>query len=289
MAVILVTGASGQLGKELKVKSKNYFGYEFIFTDIDTLDITDGKKVRKFINQNFCDWIINCAAYNFVEKAETEYDKAIQINSFAVKNLADSIKGTDSRLIHFSTDYVFDGKSNIPYKETSVTNPLSAYGKSKLEGEISALQHPGSMIIRTSWLYSEFGNNFVKSILNKGKVNEPLNVVFDQIGTPTYAADLADAVLLIISKVIKNQIAFNAGLYHYSNEGVCSWYDFATEIINESGFNCKVIPILSKDLRSAVQRPFYSVLDKSKIKENYSIEIPHWRSSLKRCMRNLLK
>jgi dTDP-4-dehydrorhamnose reductase len=289
MAVILVTGASGQLGRELKVKSKNYFGYEFIFTDIDTLDITDGKKVRKFINQNFCDWIINCAAYNFVEKAETEYDKAIQINSFAVKNLVDSIKGTDSRLIHFSTDYVFDGRSNVPYKETSVTNPLSAYGKSKLEGEISALLHPGSMIIRTSWLYSEFGNNFVKSILNKGKVNEPLNVVFDQIGTPTYAADLADAVLLIISKVIKNQFAFNAGLYHYSNEGVCSWYDFATEIINESGFICKVIPILTKDLRSAVQRPPYSVLDKSKIKENYSIEIPHWRSSLKRCMIDLLR
>jgi dTDP-4-dehydrorhamnose reductase len=144
------------------------------------------------------------------------------------------------------------------------------------------------MIIRTSWLYSEFGNNFVKSILNKGKVNEPLNVVFDQIGTPTYAADLADAVLLIISKVIKNQFAFNAGLYHYSNEGVCSWYDFATEIINESGFNCKVIPILTKDLRSAVQRPSYSVLDKSKIKENYSIEIPHWRSSLKRCIKLLL-
>lgn len=289
MAVILVTGASGQLGRELKVKSKNYFGYEFLFTDIDTLDITDGKKVRKFINQNFCDWIINCAAYNLVEKAETEYDKAIQINSFAVKNLVDSIKGTDSRLIHFSTDYVFDGKSNVPYKETSVTNPLSAYGKSKLEGEISALQHPGSMIIRTSWLYSEFGNNFVKSILNKGKVNEPLNVVFDQIGTPTYAADLADAVLLIISKVIKNQFAFNAGLYHYSNEGVCSWYDFATEIINESGFNCKVLPILTKDLRSAVQRPPYSVLDKSKIKENYSVEIPHWRQSLRRCIKLLLK
>jgi dTDP-4-dehydrorhamnose reductase len=289
MAVILVTGASGQLGKELKVKSKNYFGYEFIFTDIDTLDITDGKKVREFVGKNFCDWIINCAAYNFVEKAETEYDKATQINSFAVKNLVDSIKGTDSRLIHFSTDYVFDGKSNVPYRETSVTNPLSAYGKTKLEGEKFALQHPGSMIIRTSWLYSEFGNNFVKSILNKGKVNEPLSVVFDQTGTPTYAADLADAVLLIISKVIRNQIAFNAGLYHYSNEGVCSWYDFATEIIQESGLKCKVNPILSKDFVSAVQRPFYSVLDKSKIKENYSIEIPHWRSSLKRCIKLLLK
>ena len=289
MAVILVTGSEGQLGKEIKARSKNYSGYEFIFTDIGTLDITDGKKVKEFISTNFCDWIINCAAYNFVEKAETDYDTAIKINGLAVKNLVDSIKGTDSRLIHFSTDYVFDGKANVPYQESSATNPLSAYGKSKLEGEKFALQHSGSMIIRTSWLYSEFGNNFVKSILNKGKANEPLSVVFDQTGTPTYAGDLADAVLLIISKVIRNQIAFSAGLYHYSNEGVCSWYDFAKEIINESGTDCRVNPILTKDLRSAVQRPFYSVLDKSKIKENYDIEIPHWRTSLKRCMKQLLR
>jgi len=289
MAVILVTGASGQLGNEIKVSSKNYFGYEYIFTDIDTLDITDGRKVREFIIKNHCDWIINCAAYNFVERAETEYDKTIQINSFAVKNLVDSIKGTDSRLIHFSTDYVFDGKANVPYNEKAVTNPLSAYGKSKLEGERSALQHSASMVIRTSWLYSEFGNNFVKSILNKGKVNEPLNVVFDQTGTPTYASDLADSILLIISKVIRNQIAFNAGIYHYSNEGVCSWYDFAMEIIQEAGLKCKVNPILTKDFSSAVQRPNYSVLDKSKIRENYGIEIPHWRSSLMKCMKLLLK
>jgi dTDP-4-dehydrorhamnose reductase len=287
MAVILVTGSAGQLGKEIKANSKNYFGYEFIFADIDTLDISDGGKVRDFISNNHCDWIINCAAYNFVEKAETDHDNAFLINSLAVKNLANSIKGTECRLIHFSTDYVFDGKSNAPYKESSTTNPLSTYGKSKLEGEKFALLHHGSMIIRTSWLYSEFGNNFVKSILNRGKVNESLRVVFDQVGTPTYAADLADAVLLIISKVIKNQIAFNAGLYHYSNEGVCSWYDFATEIIQESGLQCKINPILSKDFPSAVQRPFYSVLDKSKIKENYGIEIPHWRASLKRCMKRL--
>jgi len=289
MAVILVTGAAGQLGKEIKVKSNNYFGYEFIFTDIDVLDITDGRKVREFVNNNYCDWIINCAAYNFVEKAETEYDKAIQINSYAVKNLVDSIRGTDSRLIHFSTDYVFDGTANVPYNENSIPNPLTAYGKSKLEGERFALQHSGSMIIRTSWLYSEYGNNFVKSILNMGKVIEPLSVVFDQTGTPTYAADLADAVLLIISRVIRNQIAFNAGLYHYSNEGVCSWYDFATEIINESGLKCKVNPILSKNYPSSVKRPSYSVLDKSKIKENYGIEIPYWRTSLKRCIKQLLK
>lgn len=287
MAVILVTGAKGQLGNEIKVSSKNYFGYEFIFADIDTLDVTDGRKVREFISGNFCDWIINCSAYNFVDKAETEVDKAIQINGFAVKNLVDAIKGTDSRLIHFSTDYVFDGNANVPYNEKSPTNPLSVYGKSKLEGEKYALQHSGSMVIRTSWLYSEFGNNFVKSILNRGKVNEPLNVVFDKTGTPTYAGDLADAVLLIVSKVIRNQIAFNAGLYHYSNEGVCTWYDFATEIIQESGLKCRINPILSKDFPTAAKRPVYSVLDKSKIKENYGIEIPHWRTSLKRCMKQL--
>ncbi|HBC77187.1 MAG TPA: dTDP-4-dehydrorhamnose reductase [Bacteroidales bacterium] len=287
MAVILVTGASGQLGSEIKRSSKNYFGYEFIFTDADTFDITDGRKVREFIQNNSCDWVLNCAAYNFVEKAEADFEKAIQINSFAVKNLADSIRGTDTKLIHFSTDYVFDGNANIPYNEKSVTNPLSAYGKSKLEGEKSALQHTASMVIRTSWLYSEFGNNFVKSILNKGKVNEPLKIVFDQTGTPTYAADLADAVLLIISKVIRNQIAFNAGIYNYSNEGVCSWFDFATEIVQEAGLKCSVKPILSKEFPSAVKRPSYSVLDKSKIKENYEIEIPHWRTSLKKCIKQM--
>ncbi len=287
MAVILVTGASGQLGNELKKASRNYYGYEFIFTDIDELDITNGGKVRDFIKKNHCDWIINCAAYNFVDKAESDYDNALLVNSLAVKNIADSIKGSECRLIHFSTDYVFDGVSNTPYRESVPPNPLSAYGRSKLDGEKNALQHHGSMIIRTSWLYSSFGNNFVKSILNKGKVNESLKVVYDQTGTPTYAADLAEAVLLIISKVIRNQIAFNAGLYHYSNEGVCSWYDFATEIVEEAGLRCRVIPILSKDYPSVAKRPFYSVLDKSKIKDNYGIEIPHWRRSLKKCMKLL--
>ena len=289
MAVILVTGAKGQLGNEIKISSKNYFGYEFIFTDIDTLDITDGRKVRKFISSNFCDWIINCSAYNFVDKAETDYDKAIQINGFAIKNLVDAIKGTDSRLIHFSTDYVFDGNANVPYNEKSPANPLSAYGKSKLEGEKYALQHSASMIIRTSWLYSQFGNNFVKSILNKGKVNEPLNVVFDQTGTPTYAADLADAVLLIISKVVRNQIAFNAGLYHYSNEGVCSWYDFAREIMIQGRRNCYVKPIRTSDYPLPAKRPEYSVLDKSKIKRTFGIEIPYWKDSLSTALENLIK
>ena len=287
MARILVTGASGQLGNELKTVSKSFYGYDFIFTDIDTLDITSEEKTIEYIRKNKPDWIVNCAAYNAVDKAENEYDKALSINGTAVKNIAETIKGSECRLIQVSTDYVFDGKSNIPYNENSLPNPQSAYGKSKLAGEKNALIHHGSMILRTSWLYSSFGNNFVKNMLKQGGEKESLRVVFDQIGTPTYAADLANAILMIISGVIRNQIACNAGIYHYSNEGVCSWYDFATEIILEAGLKCKVNAILSKDFSSSAQRPFYSVLDKTKIKENYNIDIPHWRTSLKRCIKLL--
>lgn len=284
MAVILVTGASGQLGNELKVVSNTFPGYEFIFTDVDTLDIADGKKVTEFVEKNRPDWIINCAAYNFVDKAETEQDKAYQINSDSVRNLAGSIKGSGRRLIHVSTDYVFDGSSNVPYNEESVPNPLSVYAKSKRAGEENALTHSSSMVIRTSWLYSSFGNNFVKTILKNAAVRESLKVVFDQTGTPTYAADLAHAIMHVVSKVIRNQIAFTPGLYHYSNEGVCSWYDFAHEIIELSGLNCKVNPILTSEFPSAVKRPVYSVLDKRKIKENYNLEIPYWKDSLKKCI-----
>ncbi len=289
MAIILITGAAGQLGNEIKALSRNYYGYEFIFTDADTLDITSAKDVSHFIDSNKPDWIINCAAYNLVDKAESEFEKALQVNGTAVRNIAEAVKGTGCRFIHISTDYVFDGQSNVPYNELSPVNPQSAYGRSKLEGERSALVHNGSMIIRTSWLYSHYGNNFVKTILKRGTGKESLKVVFDQTGTPTYAADLAYAILYIVSSVIRNQMAYNPGIYHYSDEGVCSWYDFATEIINEAGLMTKVIPVLSKDYPSVARRPSYSVLDKSKIKENYGIEIPHWRSSLKKCLKLLLK
>lgn len=287
MAVILVTGANGQLGNELKEAAKNYYGYHFIFTDIDTLDITDKAGTEAFIRSADPGWIINCAAYNLVDKAEKEPEKAMLINHTAVKNLTDAIKGKECRLIHFSSDYVFDGNSNVPYNESAASNPVSAYGKSKLEGEKDALLHYGSMVIRTSWLYSSFGANFVKTILAKGKENSTLRVVFDQIGSPTYAADLAGAVMMVISGVIRNQLAFHAGLYHYSNEGVCSWYDLAVETINEAGLDCRIIPVLSKEYQSAAMRPSYSVLDKNKIKENYNLVIPHWRSSLKKCIKLL--
>ncbi len=287
MAIILITGSKGQLGNELKVVSENYYGYDFIFTDIDTLDITSQEKTSEFIKKSKPDWIINCAAYNLVDKAETEPDKALLINGTAVKNITEVIRGSECRFIHISTDYVYDGQSNVPYNEYVAPNPLSAYGRSKLSGEKYALLHPGSMIIRTSWLYSSFGNNFVKTILRHAAEKESLKVVFDQTGTPTYAADLAEAIMHIVSGVIRNQVAMNSGLYNYSNEGVCSWYDFASEIIKDAGLNCKVLPVLSKDYPQAAQRPKYSVMDKSKIKENYGLPIPHWRSSLTRCMKLL--
>jgi dTDP-4-dehydrorhamnose reductase len=287
MAVILITGSNGQLGNELRVISKNYYGYDFIFTDADSLDITRKEQIEEFLIESKPDWIINCAAYNLVDLAESEPEKAMLINGTAVKNIADLINGSECKFIHISSDYVYDGNNNVPYSEYSVPNPLSAYGRSKLAGEKFALQHHGSMVIRTSWLYSSFGKNFVKSILKNASEKESLGVVFDQIGTPTYAEDLAGAIMSIVSGVIRNHFALSAGIFNYSNEGVCSWYDFATEIINEAGLQCKINPILTKEYRLPAQRPAYSVMDKSKIKEIYSLAIPHWRTSLSKCIKLL--
>jgi dTDP-4-dehydrorhamnose reductase len=233
------------------------------------------------------DWIINCAAYNQVDKAESEPDKAMKVNGDAVANIAGEIKGTECRFIQISSDYVFDGNSNVPYSENSVTGPLNAYGRSKLAGEKAALAHNGTLIIRTSWLYSSFGSNFVKTILAKANEKDSLKVVFDQTGTPTYAFDLAEAIMNIVSGVIRNQVAFNTGIYHYSNEGVCSWYDFAEEIIKKAGLDCGVIPVLTGEYTTEAKRPAYSVLDKSRIKEDFNLTIPHWRSSLKKCVGKL--
>lgn len=288
MAVILITGANGQLGNELKVVSKNFYGYDFIFTDIDNLDISRRDQTSAFVKKTGPDWIVNCAAYNLVDKAESEPDQAILTNATAVSNITEAIKGSECRFIHISSDYVYDGLSNIPYNEYSNVNPLSAYGRSKLSGENYALKHHGSMIIRTSWLYSSFGNNFVKTILRHAAEKESLRVVFDQTGTPTYAADLAGAIMNIIAGVIRNQFALNPGIYNYSNEGVCTWYDFACEVINEAEMTCQVHPVLTKDYKQIAHRPAYSVMDKSKIKENYGLTIPHWRTSLRKCI-NLLK
>lgn len=289
MAVILITGAKGQLGNELKVVSAKYFGYDFKFTDIDVLDITDPVKTASYIHKLKPDWIINCAAYNQVDKAEGDYQNALLVNGTAVKNIADALKDSTCRFIHISTDYVFDGNTNVPYKDNSIPNPVSAYGRSKLEGEKAALTHYGSMVIRTSWLYSAFGNNFVKTIIRLANEKESVRVVSDQTGSPTYALDLAEAIMQIVSGVIRNQLAFNSGIYNYSNEGVCSWYDFALAIIEEARLKCEVVPISTSEYPVAARRPAYSVMNKSKIKENYNLTIPHWRLSLKRCIKDLKK
>lgn len=284
MAVILITGANGQLGKELKKISRNFFGHDFIYTDVDTLDIVNPLKTREFILKKKPGWIINCAAYNFVDKAETEPEAAFSINSEGVKNIADSIRDSECRLIHFSTDYVFDGKSSIPYRETDKTNPLSTYGKSKLEGEKMALQHPWTMVIRTSWLYSAFGNNFLKTILKIASEKGELNVVNDQRGTPTWAADLAGAVMQIIHKVNNQVAAFNSGVYHFSNEGSCTWYDFAFAAVKSAGIDCRINPVSTAEYPSVAVRPPYSVLSKKKIRDNYEITVPEWQQSLNKCI-----
>jgi dTDP-4-dehydrorhamnose reductase len=287
MITILVTGSAGQLGNELLIASKRYYGYEFIFTDLDKLDITLAGKTSKFIKSEKPDWIINCAAYTAVDKAESEKEKAFLVNSSGVENIVNSIRGTECKLIHISTDYVYIGKSNVPVSESDELGPVSIYGKSKLAGEKLALLHPETLVIRTSWLYSSFGNNFVKTILKLSHEKEFLKVVFDQVGTPTYAADLAAAILSIISGVIKNQTAFIPGIYNYSNEGVCSWYDFAVAIKEESGSLCNILPVLTEEYILPAQRPFYSVLNKKKIKETYNIKIPYWRESLNECIKLL--
>jgi len=289
MALILVTGAMGQLGNELKISSKKYFGNDFIFTDFDTLDITDGEALMQFIAKRKPGWIINCAAFTSVDKAEEEQEKAHMINALGVKNIVSVIRDSPCRLIHISTDYVFDGRSETPYRESDPVNPETVYGHTKLEGEKYALLHPHSLVIRTSWLYSLYGHNFVKTILRLAEGENPLRVVNDQVGSPTWAADLADAILEIISGVNNHQIAFNAGIYNYSNEGTCSWYEFALAILEEAGISKEVIPITTPEFPLPAKRPQYSVLNKSKITENYRLAIPHWRTSLSKCIKLMNK
>ena len=287
MVKILVTGANGQLGNEINQLSKGFGNYGFLFTDISELDLCDKEALSTFISKNRPKWIINCAAYNAVDKAETDMESALRVNQQAVKNIVTAIKGMDVKFIHVSTDYVFDGMNNIPYKENDEPNPSTAYGFSKRQGEIEALRHDNSMVIRTSWLYSFYGANFVKTIIKKGKEKGLLKVVYDQVGTPTYARDLAKAILSIINYDIIGKISFKPGIYHFSDEGVCSWYDFAVAIIEEAQIDCSVVPILSSEYDYKTKRPAFSVLDKHKIKETYNMEIPYWRDSLKECIKQL--
>lgn len=280
---ILITGAYGQLGNELNLLSKNYPGWEFVFTDVDSLDITDENQVKNFFAENSLELVINCAAYTAVDKAESDFETAQKVNALAPKLLAKYSKASGAKLIHVSTDYVFSGDGHLPYNENEAVAPNGAYGKTKLEGEhYCQEENPETVIIRTAWLYSIFGNNFVKTMLRLGAERDELGVVFDQIGSPTYAADLAAAIL----KVAESE-SFAPGIYHYSNEGVASWYDFALAIFELSGVACKVKPVLSENFPTPAKRPAYSVLNKAKIKETYNLEVPYWRDSLKNCIKKL--
>ena len=284
MKNILITGANGQLGNEIRVASAHFPQFRFFFTDVTELDICNREAVHAYMAENHMDGIVNCAAYTAVDKAEDDAETCFRINRDAVKNLAEAAREYKLDIIHVSTDYVFDGKSYLPYTEVMPVNPSSVYGKSKLEGERILMEIcPEAVIVRTSWLYSSFGNNFVKTMLRLGQERDMLNVIFDQVGTPTYAADLAVALLSILAA---GKPA--AGIYHYSNEGVCSWYDFTRSIHRLAGISCNLVPIESKEYPVRTPRPHFSVLNKAKIKQTYGIEILHWEDSLEKCIRLLV-
>ncbi len=275
---ILVTGSHGQLGSEFR-RLQPSSPHEFKFTDSNDLDITNLDDLKRFFDQNRVDVILNCAAYTAVDEAEDQKDMAFAVNRNAVSNLGTQCKRHNTKLIHFSTDYVFNGKGVAPYNESDIVNPLGVYGASKLAGEQLILDSDiSALIIRTSWLYSEYGKNFVKTMMALGREREGLGIVYDQIGTPTNARDLAKASLVCIDKI--KDWTGDRKLYHYSNEGVTSWYDFALSIFELHQITCKVAPILSKDYPVKAPRPAYSVLDKHKFKADFGVKIPHWRASL---------
>lgn len=280
---ILVTGANGQLGNEMQRVAKTSSNH-YIFTDVAQLDITDREAVLRAVKDNSIQVIVNCAAYTNVDKAEDDSATADLINNKAVENLAIAARENDATLIHISTDYVFKGDRCTPCREDWETDPLGVYGITKLAGEKS-IERTGCrhIIIRTAWLYSPFGKNFVKTMQKLTAEKDSLKVVFDQVGTPTYAGDLADA----IARIIETGQLGKQGIYHFSNEGVCSWYDFAREICELSGNTCNIQPCHSDEFPSKVKRPHFSVLDKTKIKDTFGIEVPYWKDSLKKCIREL--
>jgi dTDP-4-dehydrorhamnose reductase len=290
MAKILVTGANGQVGRELQVLAAQRSDVQFIFTNRSLLDITDGDAVEKFFNEQQPDYCINCAAYTAVDKAETETDLAKAVNVDAVQHLATQCHKHSAPFIHFSTDYVYHNGLNRPLREDDPTEPKGIYAQTKLDGEKAALKaHDHSLIVRTSWVYSTFGHNFVKTMLRLGGERDRLTVVFDQIGSPTYARSLADAMLKVIQLHRMGTVSREKwhGIYHYSNEGVCSWYDFAKAAIDAKGLGCEILPIESKDFPTPAQRPPFSLLNKAKFKSAFGLTIPHWQDDLKRMLGRL--
>lgn len=276
---ILITGCNGQLGRKMHDLLADYDD-EVIYTDVDTLDISDMYAIDKFVGENGFTHIVNCAAYTAVDKAESDRINAAKINIDAVHNLAVVSSKHNIKLVHISTDYVFDGRSYQPYMENMIAMPQTVYGKTKFGGEqILHAECRSAIIIRTAWLYSEYGNNFVKTMLRLGREREELNVVYDQVGSPTYAGDLAKTIIDIL-----HHNEWIPGVYHFTDEGVCSWFDFTKMIFFIAGIDCKVNPILSSEYKCAAQRPFYSVLNKKKIKTTFGINIPYWLESLQGCI-----
>ena len=283
MKNILITGANGQLGNEMRVLSAEYPEYAYFFTDVAELDICDEQAVMEFVQVNDIHLIVNCAAYTAVDKAEENVELCTKLNADAVGYLAKAAEACGAEFIQISTDYVFDGTAHVPYRESASTCPNSVYGHTKLAGEQNALTLCSrSMVIRTAWLYSTFGNNFVKTMIRLGRERDSLGVIFDQVGTPTYARDLARAIFVAIRQGVV------PGVYHFSNEGVCSWYDFTKVIHRLAGIiTCSVKPLHTSEYPTKAKRPHYSVLDKTKIKNMYGIEIPYWEDSLKECINAL--
>ena len=287
---ILVTGANGQLGSEIKELAANYKDSSFFFKDLPELDICNSNQLEVFFIENKINTVINCAAYTAVDKAEEESIIATKVNSEGVLNIVNALNRVNGKLIHISTDYVFDGDHFLPYKESDSVSPVGVYGETKRLGELAVINSDiDAIVIRTSWLYSSYGNNFVKTMLRLGNEKENLGVIFDQVGTPTYARDLAKTCLEILSGFTSANINKNGNLYHYSNEGVASWYDFAIATMELASINCQVHPIQTKDYPTKAKRPQYSVLNKSKVKADFKIEIPYWRDSLKDCIKKIKK
>ena len=280
---ILVTGANGQLGNEMQVLARENLQHTYFFTDVQELDICDEQAVYAYVSEHKIDIIVNCAAYTAVDKAEDNVELCDKLNNIAPGYLARAAQANGAAMIQVSTAYVFDGTAHIPYTEEEPTCPASVYGSTKLAGEQNVMDHcEKAMVIRTAWLYSIYGNNFVKTMIRLGQERDSLGVIFDQIGTPTYANDLAQAIFAAINKGVVR------GIYHFSDEGVCSWYDFTIAIHRLAGIaSCKVKPLHTADYPAKAPRPHYSVLDKTKIKDTFGIEIPHWEESLKRCINQL--
>nr|WP_320119063.1 dTDP-4-dehydrorhamnose reductase [uncultured Marinifilum sp.] len=285
---ILVTGANGQLGSEINELSSSFPNLDFVFSDLPDLDICNKEMLSQFVIENKIEAVVNCAAYTAVDKAEEDAATAELVNATAVSNLVSIAEEENIKLIHISTDYVFDGTAHFPYAETCGVSPIGVYGETKRKGEEFVINSSSdSILIRTSWLYSSFGNNFVKTMMRLGNDRDELGVIFDQVGTPTYARDLAKACLEILSK--SERLDSKGKVYHFSNEGVASWYDFAKAIMEIGQVDCQVNPIETKDYPTPAKRPHYSVMNKAKIKADFGIAIPYWRDSLKDCIEKLMK